>query len=166
MQLIPIESTDDHYKTCKLWLEDREITKWLTSVLRYSKYPRMMHEMLISTRKNRLFFISVQNKRVGLVGLINIDRVDKRAEIFCFVGSQSHQNKGIATQALNRMKKLAVVELKLHTLYGHLVESNAASVRLMEKIGFQNIGKYRKAFFIDGTFKDMLAVDWVREEGI
>jgi len=164
MNLIPIENTEKHYRVCKIWFDNREITKWLTSILRLSKYNRLMHEMLITNRRNKLFFISVENKFIGLAGLNNIDLVDRRAEIWYLIGDEKERNKNYATDAVNLLKEIAVKDLKLVTLYALVCELNVSSMRLLEKAGFKYAGRFRKGFFIDGEYKNFLIYDWVNPQ--
>lgn len=164
MKLIPVDKSEEHYLICKAWLEDKEITKWLVSALRFARYLKVIHEMLLSNRKNRLFFISHDEGFVGLVGLTNIDMVDKRAEVWYLVGSQSDRGKNIATRAVGLIKGVALQDLQLVTLYAQVPEPNKTSVRVLEKNGFQYVGKFRKAFFLDGSYRDFLIFDWVKHE--
>jgi len=164
MNLIPVENTENHYQVCKIWFDNREITKWLTSVLRFSKYNRLIHEMLITNRRNRLFFISVENTFVGLVGFNNIDLVDRRAEIWFLIGEESDRNKNYATDAVSNLKEIAVKDFKLVTLYALVCELNVASMRLLEKADFKYAGRFRKGFFIDGEYKNFLIYDWVNPQ--
>jgi RimJ/RimL family protein N-acetyltransferase len=117
--------------------------------------------MLISNKKSRLFFISLGNRFVGLLGFNDIDKMDKRAEIWYLVGSKSDRGKGIATDAVSRAKEIAVEELGLVSLYAYVSAPNEISIRVLEKNGFQYVGKYRNAFWIDGVFVDRLIFDWV-----
>jgi len=166
MKLIPVENSIEHYHTCKAWLEDKDITKWLSSALRFARYLKVMHEMLLSNRSNRLFFISLDDKLVGLVGLINIDNVDKRAEVWYLVGSEADRSKNIATRGVGLIKDLAVQDLQLVTLYAQIPKPNETSVRVLEKNGFQYVGKFRKAFLVDRSYTDFLIFDWVSHEKI
>lgn len=161
MNLIPIDNSQDHYRICKPWLEDKDITKWLSSPLRFAKYPKIIHQMLIQNRKNKLFFISFDDRFVGIVGLSNLDLVDKRAEVWYLIGSRSDRSNNLATQALGLIKNFAIENLKLVALYAHVAESNSASTRLLKKNGFEYVGKFRKAFLINGSYEDMLIFDWI-----
>ena len=164
MQLIPVDKSEEHYLICKTWLENKEITKWLVSALRFGKYFKVMHEMLLSTRRNSVFFISHDDRLVGLVGLTNIDMVDKRAEVWYLVGAESDRGKNIATRALGLLQDVAVHELQLVTLYAQVPEPNATSIRVLENNGFQYAGKFREAFFLDGIYRDFLVFDWVNSQ--
>ncbi len=161
INLIPIDNPQDHYYICRSWLEDKDITKWLSSVLRFAKYHRIIHQMLIQNRKNKLFFISFDDRVVGIVGLSNLDLVDKRAEVWYLIGSRSDRSNNFATQTLGLTKNFAVENLKLVTLYAHVAESNSASTRVLKKNDFEYVGKFRKAFLINGSYEDMLIFDWV-----
>ena len=161
MRLLPVDNSEEHYRTCKTWLEDRDITKWLSSVLRFGRYHNIIHQMLISDKKNRLFFISVDEKLIGLAGFLNIDRVDKKAEVWYLIGSKSNRGKNIVTEAVDLLKKIAIKELRLVSLYAYVSKHNAASIRVLEKNGFEYAGKLRKAFSLDGSHTDLLLFDWV-----
>lgn len=163
MKLIPVDKSEEHYLICKAWLENKEITKWLVSALRFARYLKIMHEMLLSDRKNKLFFISHDQGLVGLAGLTNIDMVDKRAEVWYLVGSQSYRSRNIATRAVGLLKNIAMQDLQLVTLYAQVAESNNSSVRVLEKNGFKYVGKFRKAFFLEGSYRDFLIFDWLSD---
>ena len=161
MELLPVDKSKEHYENCRVWLEDKEITKWLTSILRFGKYYKAVHEMLVGNPKTKLFFIKSDNRLLGLSGLFNIDKVDKRAEIFYLIGSQAERGKGVASKAVDLLKGFCVQDLGLCTIYAHVAEPNKASVKVLEKNDFKYVGKYRKAFNLDGTYTDLLIFDWV-----
>jgi len=161
MKLVPVENSEEHYFICKPWLGDSNITKWLTSTLRLGKYLRIIHEQLILERKNKCFFINTGEKPIGLAGFHNIDRMDKRAEIWFLIGSNADRGKNYATQAVALLKKIAKNDLKLVSLYALVAKPNTAAIRVLEKNGFEYVGAFRKAFFLDGAYTDFLIFDWV-----
>lgn len=161
MELVPVENSKEHYHMCKVWLEDSEITKWLTSALRFGKYLRIIHERLILERKNKYLFIIDNDKPIGLAGFHNIDRVDKRAEIWFLIGSKADRRKNCAIQAVTLLKEIAKNDLQLVSLYALVAKPNTASIRVLEKNGFAYVGAFRKAFFLDGAYTDFLIFDWI-----
>ncbi len=161
MKLIAVDKSIEHYRICKSWLENEEISKWLSSSLRFGRYFKLTHDIMISNRKNKLFFISVDEKFIGLVGLKNIDIIDNRAEVWFLIGSESCRRKNYVTDALNLIKIIVKKDLKLISLYAHVAEPNTASVKTLEKNGFEYVGKFRKAFFVHGLFTDYLVFDWI-----
>jgi len=161
MKLVPVENSEEHYFICKAWLEDNKITKWLTSALRFGKYLRIIHKQLILERKNKCFFINISGKPIGLAGFHNIDRIDKRAEIWFLIGSYEGRGKNHATQAVELLKEVARNDLKLISLYALVAEPNTAAIRVLEKNGFKYAGVFRKAFLLDSVYTDFLIFDWV-----
>ena len=59
------------------------------------------------------------------------------------------------------MKEIATKNLQLVSLYAQVAEPNTASIRVLEKNKFEYAGKFRKAFFFNGLYKDLLIFDWV-----
>ena len=119
--------------------------------------------MLINDRKNELYFINLHGRLVGIVALSNIDLVDKRAELWYLIGSKSDRNKNIATQAVNLLKKEITDERRLVSLFAHVAESNLPSIQVLKKSGFEYVGKFRKAFCLDGTYEDLVIFDWLSD---
>jgi RimJ/RimL family protein N-acetyltransferase len=60
------------------------------------------------------------------------------------------------TQAVKRMVKYAFANLNLHRIYAEPYEGNDASVRVLEKAGFQYEGRLRASVYKDGKLLDQL----------
>ena len=161
LELILVNETTEHYRLCRKWFEDTNITQWLTSILRFGKYFPIIHSKIIKDIKNKLFLLKEDDDFVGLIGLFNIDKVDRRAEIFYIVGSKSNRNRGIAQRAVEILKKIAFDEYNLITIYANVAEKNVPSLRVLEKTGFKYVGRYRNAFNWKGEYLDLLTFDFV-----
>ncbi|GBC63761.1 hypothetical protein DENIS_4759 [Desulfonema ishimotonii] len=161
MKLIRVDKSEAHYHMCRPWLEDKEITKWLSSTLRFGRYYRIIHDMLVSGGKNRLFFIYAGDRPVGMIGLMNLDLMDMRAEVWYLIGDSPARGKNIATRGVSLVKNIAVRDLKLLSLYACVTASNTASVRVLEKNEFRYAGKFRRAFSLDGLLEDLWVFDWI-----
>jgi len=64
-----------------------------------------------------------------------------------FVVHPSHQRKGYATEATKPLLRVAFEDLGLHRVAGHLDPRNAASARVLEKLGMR-----REAHFVENEF--------------
>jgi len=71
-------------------------------------------------------------------------------------------NKGIITQAVKRITQFGFLKLKLRRIYVTSFLANKASVRVLEKAGFEFEGKLRKLYKKDGKFLDALMYAKVR----
>lgn len=161
--LLPIKACERHYFACKPWFEDREITRWLTSPLRLARYPRLIHDRLVTDRKNRLFFIMDGSCAVGVAGLENIDRIDHKAEVWYLVADPCNRRRNHASNAVASLVQWSCTMLRLVTLYAHVSPLNQPSIKVLEKCGFQYAGRLRRAFFIHDSYQDLLIYDLVTD---
>jgi len=164
MKLIKVDKSSEHYRICKLWLENKKITKWLTSILRSGRYYKLTHDLLVGNPKSKVFFITKEGKEIGVIGLFNIDKIDKRAEIFFFIGSSSEKRKGLASEAIACIQEESFRKFGLRTFYANAVEANIASIKILEKTGFKYVGKYRNAFNSEGNYRDLMTFDWISKK--
>ena len=79
-------------------------------------------------------------KPVGLVGLLNIDTVNLKAEYYICLGEDSAKGKGVATVASKMLIKYAFETLKLNKIYLYTEEANVAAQKLFERLGFVREG--------------------------
>jgi RimJ/RimL family protein N-acetyltransferase len=122
----------------------------------------VIHEKLISDRKNHLFFIIVDSSAIGLVGLQDIDRIDHKAEIWYLVGEERYRGKNFASQAVRSLNEFSANRLGLVSLYAHVSVMNLASIRVLEKSSYQYVGRLRHSFRVNGEYQDLLLYDWIR----
>lgn len=73
--------------------------------------------------------------------------------------------RGLATEAASAVLDHAFVALDLHKVFAAVVEANAGSVRVLEKLGMLPEGRLREQVRIrDGTVADILNYGVLREE--
>lgn len=102
----------------------------------------------------KVFTIEYQGEFCGLTGLIfQSDIYRKSAEIGYWVG-EPFWGMGIATRAVHLLVPHAFDESGLMRLYAGVFENNSASMRVLEKNGFQKEGISKKAILKNGKFWD------------
>lgn len=90
---------------------------------------------------------------VGGVGLTDMD--GHRAEIGCWL-AEKHWGQGIMTEAIKMVTRYAFDQLKLRRVYAYVFPFNKASIRVMEKAGYQYEGRLRKHVLKNGRARDYL----------
>lgn len=75
--------------------------------------------------------------------IVSFEQAGKR-EIGYWIGKQ-YWGKGIATSSLSDF----IVQLKTRPLYAHVAKHNHASIRVLEKCGFRNIGDIQEFATLD-----------------
>jgi ribosomal-protein-alanine N-acetyltransferase len=103
-----------------------------------------------------LIFRSDDNAMVGGLTLANIRRgVAQAGSIGYWVGAP-FAGKGYMTAAMHALAPFCFGTLRLHRLEAACIPSNTASIRLLERTGFQREGYARAYLCINGTWQDHL----------
>ena len=84
---------------------------------------------------------------VGVIGLLQLDDVNKKAEFYITIGSTEFKRKGIATTATKLIIDYAFHELNLQKVYLNVDEKNEKACKLYEKVGFKCEGIFIKDMF-------------------
>ena len=91
---------------------------------------------------------------VGLIGLLNIDKKNKKAEEYITIGEQEAKGKGVATKAGILLSAYAFLEVKLNKLYCYIETGNEPSLRLFAKRGFSVEGILQDDLCMNDRFVD------------
>jgi len=78
---------------------------------------------------------------IGDVDLNSINQEDQSAYIIPMIGKKAYWNRGLGTQALERVKEIARDDLALNTIYLEVLPFNHRAIRTYEKIGFVSVGE-------------------------
>ncbi len=115
------------------------------------------------------FAIDVAGEAVGNIGLrIGSDIERHTAEVWYWLG-ETYWGRGIITAALQAITNYAIRELNLIRLYAMPFARNKASIKVLEKVGYQKEGVLRWSAVKDGIVLDKLVYaylssDWLKEK--
>lgn len=90
----------------------------------------------------------------GLIGLLNIDSKNKKAEYYVSMGDATLKGKGVSTKASKLLLEFAFGELDLNKVYLYTESENIPMQRLAEKVGFVCEGLLASDLFSRGRFVD------------
>ena len=94
------------------------------------------------------------NTLIGHISLYAIKRVPYSSAFIGYSMDQSYTGRGIASEAVQLMLQLAFQTLQLHRVEAYIAPDNIASIRVIEKNGFQREGLLRKLLYINGYWVD------------
>src|SRR5437016_3439085 len=105
-----------------------------------------------------LFFVfrKSDNVLVGGLTLTNIRRGCAQAASLGYWMGAAHARQGFMTAAVEALLPFAFSTLRLHRVEAACIPGNIASIRLLEKTGFQREGFARQYLCIDGVWQDHL----------
>lgn len=92
------------------------------------------------------------NKCIGHIGLYDIDYVSRRAEIGMLIGEKQYWGQGIGLGITETVTDFAFKQLNIHSVQAKVLETNLASLRVFNKLGFKKDGKIRDFQFRNGDF--------------
>ena len=157
----------DDLRQVWLWYNDRDVRKYLSFPEEIFFYEDELewYEALRREKRHEKVFTIVENSSHSLVGLIGLHRIDHHnghAELGYFLAKR-HWGHGYATEAVRLALEYAFEWLNLRKVYAHVFETNAASIRVLEKNGFTPAGRWRKHQYIPGEgFVDVLMYERFR----
>ncbi len=92
-----------------------------------------------------------------IIGSVSFSNIIKGIFLSCFLGYRIDENetrKGVATESLKGAIDYAFGVLNLHRVEANVMPSNAASIRVVEKLGFVNEGLARDYLKVNGKWED------------
>jgi RimJ/RimL family protein N-acetyltransferase len=114
---------------------------------------------------NKCFDLGIElkeeNKIIGFVGLIRKNH--KQGEVGWAL-SIKYRGKGYASEAARALISYGFEKLGLHRIFADTSNINAASVKVMERIGMRCEGHYRESEFQDGQWIDVLVYAILADE--
>jgi RimJ/RimL family protein N-acetyltransferase len=103
------------------------------------------------------------NTVIGTTTLFHLNLENGRAEIGYAMGS-AYWGKGYMNEALNALVSHAFEAMDLRRLEADVDPRNAASIRTLERLGFQREGYLRERWHVNGEIQDALFYGLLRRE--
>ncbi len=117
-----------------------------------------------SNKEVRYLIALHDGTRLGLTGLTDMDWKNGRCKSAGIRISPRVQSKGYATEAYITMFDYAFNQLRFHKVMGSALETNKASLRLMEKLGYKVEGVLRDHVFKDGKYCNVVTTSILAED--
>ena len=163
--MVSIEKLEpDGFEMAAAWLSNPDINRWFTGEWRGRTVKPQMVTMAVRNKANLIYVIKNDSQSCGLVCLADIDPADRVAMIWYILGEEGQRGKGIATEAVKLMVRLAFSQLSMACVYAWIMRDNNASKRVLEKAGFQEAGHLRSATTsaaaqVDRVYFDLIESD-------
>jgi RimJ/RimL family protein N-acetyltransferase len=156
--------TQPYFDLVAAWLSNREINRWLTAEWRGKVATAVLVAMMTRNKKNRVFLVRWNGQPVALTALADIDTADATAMVWYLLGDPAFSGRGIVSKAVTQMVCKYFQELKLESLYAWIMEDNLASAKVLQKVGFREVGRIRRAAFSNGRRVDRIYFDLLASE--
>lgn len=91
---------------------------------------------------------------IGHISLYGIKRFPYSSAFVGYAMDEHYTGKGIATEAVKLVIQFAFDYLNLHRIEAFIAPENKKSIRVVEKMGFQQEGLMRELLYINGKWVD------------
>jgi [ribosomal protein S5]-alanine N-acetyltransferase len=133
---------------------------WPSDHLTEAAYRSYLHRARQEMKADEAYpFLLFEKARGVLLGGLTLSFVRRRAAQSASLGywmGEAYAGKGIMTQAVTALCRFSFVRLNLSRIEAACLPENAASIRVLEKVGFRREGYVRSFLAIAGQRRDHL----------
>jgi len=104
------------------------------------------------------------NKLIGGAGLFEIDWTSRSAMVGISIYNPEYWGKGYGEESMNLLLSFAFRNLNLNRVELDTFDFNNRAQKCYLKVGFKEVGRRRKARFIDGQYHDDMIMDVLKDE--
>lgn len=152
------------------WINDADNNQYLhyDLPLEYNK-TLSWYEKIKDNEARYDAIIEYNNVPVGVIGLINIDEKNKKAEYYITLGEKEYKGKGIATIATKQIIDYGFNNYNIEKIWLCVDDKNTIAKKLYEKVGFKLEGILKKDIYFKGEMIDrcmygICKEDWSSEQ--
>lgn len=104
------------------------------------------------------------DRLLGNCGIHEVSHTFQRAELGIFIGDEENRGKGYGSEALSLLLEYCFDTLNLHNVMLKVFSFNEAAIHTYKKVGFQEIGRRREAYYAKGKLWDEVYMDILKDE--
>ena len=101
---------------------------------------------------------------VGTIGLLSIDRKNRKAEYYVAMGEPEYKGKGVAKEASKLILEYGFEKLCLNRIYLFTESENIGAQKLFESVGFVKEGVIRQDIVSHDKYVDRIAYGYLRKD--
>lgn len=137
---------------------------WFPSSL--FRQEQWVEKQAVKSIEDDSYFFVICNAAGEKVGMIHTNDCDKKNGHFAYAVAivEAHRNKGYAQAAIKKVLDYYFNELRYHKVTVGVYAFNQASIRLHEKLGFQEEGRLRAMVFSGNQYHDLIKFGCLKQE--
>lgn len=166
--LIYIRSIEENdIETIRSWNYDTEISNFFPSrwPISLNEQKKWFENQINNQSKKKLMIIDKSsNEAIGMIGLMQIDYINKNCEIGLTLGNKNYWGKGFGKIAMDLITNAIFNDFNFHLIYLTVMEENSRAIKFFEKCGFTTSGKLEDIHYKNGAYKTYLWMRLKKEE--
>jgi [ribosomal protein S5]-alanine N-acetyltransferase len=148
---------------------DYEVTKYNTGKpITTRREAEIIIDSIVSDYRQQLSLrwamaLKTNNRMIGMCGFNYWDHISFKASVGYDL-ARDYWGQGYMPEALRHILHFGFAEMQLNRIEADCTSLNTASVRVLEKVGFQHEGVQRDQYFEGGQFYDLMLFSLLKRE--
>ncbi len=114
-------------------------------------------EDLLNDKLNLFGIIESADKiPMGILGFLNFDKLNKKAELRKLIGNNDFRGKGYGKKATKVWISYGINTLKLRKIYIYTYDTNLRNIRINREVGFNLEGIFKAENISNGVLQDII----------
>ncbi|MEN3001355.1 MAG: GNAT family protein [Armatimonadota bacterium] len=167
VRLVPLDK-EKHLPNALLWLNDPDLTQWtligdfpLSRLAEEEWFDKVMRQ---SDREVVFAIETLEGEHIGFTGIHQIDWQHGTAATGTIIGRKDLWSKGYGTDAVRVRTRYAFEVLGLRMLIAEVMAENLASLKLLRKVGYQEVGRIPRRYWKRGAYRDVILLALERSD--
>lgn len=138
------------------WWRNPKATKFLNDIPKKNtvETQNKWFDKYLKDEEKKFFTILFDNLPIGMVGLFDIDKINKSASVFIIIGDDKFHGQGVGKKAMNFIVNYGFKKLNLHKIKLGVAEKNIGAIKCYETVGFKKEGICKDEFLINGKYQN------------
>lgn len=158
----------DDYLISVAWRNDEEINSMLGGMRRFvsaAYEAKWVDDAIFHSTDVRLAICLRENGLyIGNVYMTNIDELNQSCISHILIGNKQYWGQGIAAEAYRLALDYMFDERHIHRVVAVILETNKASLRMHEKVGYKIEGLMRHSIYKQGQWQNQYILALLNEE--
>ena len=167
-RIILREYRKEDFSYIRKWINDYEITKYLSNVFLYPHSVVDTENFINAMMEGKMRGFIIAHKEteeyIGQLDLIHIDWPNRVGTIGIVIGTKDNLSKGFGTEAIKLLQKFVFNKLNLNKLELDVRAFNERAIKCYEKSGFKIEGRIRENYFDNGKYTDTIKMGILKRE--
>lgn len=159
VRLVPLDR-DQHLSNALLWLNDPEVSRWLKvgdlPITRGAEEEYFRKADMPGDTEISFAIETLEGVHIGFSGLIRIDWRSRVAYTGSVIGRRELWGTGLGTDAARVRTRYAFEALGLRMLIAEVMDVNPASLAMLAKVGYQEVGRIPQRLWKRGAYRDQV----------
>lgn len=149
------------------WLCDEDVAKYLSNYTNNINLLGEVEWVKNSSAKNEPNFAIVNKANdnlIGNIGLMNIDNVNRVAELGVFIGDKNFHGKGYGSDAIKLLLNYGFNYLNLNNITLRVLSFNERAIKAYKKCGFKEYGRLEESVYYNGKYYSLIYMNILKRD--